>query len=90
MRPIEKADLTWFRKALAALRTALRAPDILRSDEQIVVELPYDAGQRFELWIKLNAPPEALYSHDWFSDDGPLRTFTIEGVKVRWPLRRLG
>lgn len=89
------SDFHQFRNALAGLRAALVAPDVLRYPDDIAVELPYEAGKRFELWLLVNTGPEFqrddIQRHCLLhtEDDGATakRWTTVDGVKISWPLK---
>lgn len=85
-------SLAPLRDALATLRAAFHRPGVLHHAEDLVLELPYDAGRRFESYVTRNAPVLMHCSPDWLrTTDGPIphREVTIDGVKVTWPLKRV-
>jgi hypothetical protein len=82
-----------FVEALWNLDVALRAPDVLAPGEKIVVEIPYEAGKRLELWLMNNPPEELVYRQQWcrtidVDSEAPKRECELHGVKVRWPVER--
>jgi hypothetical protein len=85
------SDFHQFRNALAGLRAALVAPDVLRYPDDIVVELPYEAGQRFETWAQLNLNGQLVHDADLKCRTCDGRTWlTIDGIRVSWPKRQVG
>lgn len=88
-------DLGALLAALAALRGTLHANDITESADLISVELPYQAGIRFELWLARTNPPDLLAApNNWGGEidtDGPnpKRYVNLQGLRVVWPTGRV-
>lgn len=84
-------------EALWALRTAFIEPDLWHDGlGPIVVEIPAEAGIRFECWIRQNAPDELVHrgADELFEivgadTDNPKRQVTLQGVAIRWPTGRV-
>lgn len=84
-----------FVEAIYNLRIALTAPEVVGPDDEIIVEIPLEAGHRLERWLVMNPPEELVYRghHDWcrtinVDTDKPMREVQFHRVKIRWPLRR--
>src|SRR5438067_961801 len=79
---------------LAALDAVLRAlleARVLDWREQVTLDLPMEAGHRFEVWLLRNLKLEHL-GPDWYRTvDGldPKRVVTINNVRITWPLQRM-
>lgn len=79
--------------ALHTLRAAFRRAEITGADDQITVELPLEAGRKFETWVVANATPAncAALLSTFRTDDHPThpyRHIDVGPVRVRWPLER--
>lgn len=81
-------------EALIGLREALFAPGILDPGEKITIEIPAEAGIRFEGWIRGNPPMEVVHrGMDAFrtidvDTHAPKRELTLHGITLRWPTGR--
>ena len=79
------------RDALSILRVAFVRPDVLKYSEDIVVTLPYEAGQRFEQYLAGNADPWIRSDPSWgrpVTDNCVVyRTILLDGVQIRWPVK---
>lgn len=85
-------SLSKLRDAFDAMRVALYVPGVLTSGDDFTIELPLDAGFRFEAWLIRNAPPlvyDAQFrAPEVLGADGlPRRSVTFDGVKIQWPVR---
>lgn len=82
-------SLAPLRDALCTLHQAFRRPDIIgwRDDLAVIVELSHEAGARFELWLRENAPVSMRCDPSWIQTTGgadSIRSLTLDGVKVQW------
>lgn len=89
-----KGDVKLMMQAIQGLQDALWAPDIIRHEDELVIEFPYAAGKRFEVWIMEQAAGSLGYygmrpEVETLEGDKPYRSVTIGGIKFRWPLRRV-
>ena len=83
-KPVNKLATTIF-----ALRDALKEAQVLNYDEEPVINLPLEAGRRFEMWLAFAVDQQFLshlHPQTLERDDGYYRTVRFMGVIFKWPL----
>lgn len=89
-------SLAPLRDALATIYRVFREPAIIDGREDITIDISLDAGVRFESWLVANAPAELRLDPNFIQQrmQGDLpaayRHVTIDGVRIRWPVKLRG
>ena len=84
------------RDALATIYHVFREPAIIDGREDITIDISLEAGARFESWLIAHAPAELRFDPNFITQRLQLelptawRHVTIDGVRIRWPVKLKG